>query len=87
MTYPVAYFHFIPGQKHKPVSHAPLAVSRGARSYASVGERFCNCKSRPSGPTVRAPTLILYRTAAMHVLESYMTCYRAYSHLPISALK
>ena len=31
-TVPEAYFHFIPGQKHKPVSHAPLAVSRGARS-------------------------------------------------------
>jgi len=34
--HPVAYFHFIPGQKHEPISHAPLAVSRGARSWWSL---------------------------------------------------
>ena len=47
---PDAYFHFIPGQKHKPVSHAPLAVRRATELLvampAGIGSPQAQCRRK-----------------------------------------
>ena len=45
-----AYFHFIAGQKHKPVSHAPLAVRRATELLvampAGIGSPQAQCRRK-----------------------------------------